>query len=467
MKTLEDVLQAAAAKGQSPVDLLRNAPAGPNVYPGVPPEYTNWRDETQAWQKACVLFNLSFHMADLYVEGPDATKLLASLAINTFKNVSPGRAKQFVPCSYDGHVIGDVILFNSAPNKYVLVGRIPALNWIQFHAKSFDAKLELDERSAARKDPFGRKSYRFQIQGPNAMKTMEKVLGAKPPEVKFFHVTTLTIAGKKVTALRHGMAGQPGFELVGPYAEGDAVRDALVKAGEEFGLRLVGGRAYSANTLESGWIPSPLPAVYSGEKMKPYRQWLSADSYEAKASIGGSFVSKKIEDYYLTPWDMGYGSFIDFEHEFIGRDALQKLAKGPHRKKVTLALENADVLKVIASQLQKSGRGKFWEFPSAVYSMHPYDKVVAGGKTVGISTWVGYSANEGRMLTIAILDAEHAEPGTEVTFVWGEENGGTKKPTVERHEQMEIRAIVSPVPYAETARKTYADGGWRHSALTT
>jgi len=183
---------------------------------------------------------------------------------------------------------------------------------------------------------------------------MEKVLGARPPEVKFFHVTTLTIAGKKVTALRHGMAGQPGFELVGPIAEGDAVRDAIVKAGEEFGLRLVGGRAYSANTLESGWIPSPLPAVYSGEKMKPYRQWLKEDSYEARASIGGSFVSKKIEDYYLSPWDMGYGSFIDYEHDFIGREALQKMAKGAHRKKVTLALENDDVLKVIASQL--SGR---------------------------------------------------------------------------------------------------------------
>ncbi len=460
MKSLEDLLQAAG----SPVDYLRNSPSGPNVYPGVPPEYTNWRDETQAWQKTCVLFNLSYHMADLYVEGPDATKLLSSLAINTFKNVSPGRAKQFVPCSHDGHVIGDVILFNSAPDKYVLVGRIPALNWITYHAQAgkYDVKLELDERSAARKDPLNRKQYRFQIQGPNAMKTMEKVLGAKPPEVKFFHVTTLAIAGRNVTALRHGMAGQPGFELVGPMAEGDAVREAIVKAGEEFGLRLVGGRAYSSNTLESGWIPSPLPAVYSGDRMKPYRQWLKEDSYEAKASIGGSFVSKKIEDYYLTPWDMGYGSFIDFEHEFIGREALRNLAKGPHRKKVTLALENEDVLKVIASQLQKTGRGKFMEFPSAVYSMHPYDKVTADGKTVGISTWVGYSANEGRMLTIAVLDAGHAEPGTEVTFVWGEENGGTRKPTVERHEQMEIRAIVSPVPYAETARKVYADGkGWR------
>jgi glycine cleavage system aminomethyltransferase T len=459
MKSLEDVIRAAG----NPVELLRNSQTGPNVYPGVPPEFTNWRDEQQAWQKTCVLFNLSFHMADLAVEGRDAVKLLSHLGINTFRNISPDRAKQFVPCSHDGHVIGDVILFNLAPNRFNLVGRIPALNWIQFHAATggYDVKLELDERSAARKDPFNRKSYRFQVQGPAAMKVMEKVLGARPPEVKFFHVSGLSIAGKKVGALRHGMAGQPGFELFGPYAEGEAVRDSIVRAGEEFGLRQVGGRAYSSNTLESGWIPSPLPAVYSGDRMKPYRQWLSADSYEAKASIGGSFVSKKIEDYYFTPWDMGYGSFIDFDHDFVGREALQRMAKGPHRKKVTLALEDADVLRAIGSQLAKGARAKFIEFPSAVYSMHPFDKVLAQGKTVGVSTWIGYSSSERKMLTLAVLDAEHAEPGTEVDFVWGEEDGGTSKPTVERHEQMEIRAIVSPVPYAETARKSYAGGGWR------
>ena len=206
-------------------------------------------------------------------------------------------------------------------------------------------------------------------------------------------------------ALRHGMAGQPGYELFGPYAEHDPIRDAIFKAGEEFGLRLVGGRAYSANTLESGWIPSPLPAVYTGEKMKSYRQWLPADSYEAKASIGGSFVSSNIEDYYLTPWDLGYGPHVKFDHDFIGREALEQRAKGPHRTKVTLALNTDDVMRAIGSQFQRDHRAKFIEFPSAVYSMHPYDKVTKNGKTIGISTWVGYSANEGQMLTLAILES--------------------------------------------------------------
>src|SRR5829696_1772222 len=109
------------------------------------------------------------------------------------------------------------------------------------------------------------------------------------------------------------------------------------------------------------------------------------------------------------------------------------MAKGRHRKKVTLALKHDDVLRVIGSQIEKGERGKFMEFPSAVYSMHPYDQVLAAGKPAGISTWIGYSSNERRMLTIAILEPQHAEPGTEVSLVWGEENGGTRKPTIERH----------------------------------
>ncbi len=261
-KNLDELLQSAG----NPVDLLRNQQTGPNVYPGVPAEYTNWRDETQAWQKTCVLFNQSYHMADLAVEGPDAFKMLSYLSMNSFKGFEPNKAKQFVPLSPDGYVIGDVILFYLGENKFNLVGRAPALNWVTYHAQTgkYDVKVELDQRSALRTDG-RRKSYRFQVQGPNAMKVIAKLIGKTPPELKFFNMTTLTIAGKTVHALRHGMAGQPGWELFGPWDEGEAVREAIFKAGEEFGLRLVGGRAYSANTLESGWIPSPLPAVYTGE----------------------------------------------------------------------------------------------------------------------------------------------------------------------------------------------------------
>jgi glycine cleavage system aminomethyltransferase T len=451
-ESLEDVL----AQGGNTVELLRNSPAGPNVYPGVPAEFTNWRDEVQAWQRTCVLFDLSYHMADLAVVGPDALRLLSHLAVNSFEGFAGDRAKHFVPCTPEGYVIGDVILFALAENDFNLVGRAPALNWITYHAETggYDVRVELDQRWALRTDG-RRKAYRLQVQGPNAMAVIEKVLGGQPPEIPFFHMGSVTIAGKPVRALRHGMAGQPGWELFGPWEDYDAVREALVAAGEEFGLRRVGGRAYSCNTLESGWIPSPLPAVYSGDSLKAYREWLPAASYEAQASLGGSFVSDDIEDYYFTPWDLGYGSYVKFDHDFIGREALEDMADDDHHEKVTLALDDDDVTRTIASMLQKSDRAKFIDWPSAVYCMHPYDRVTVDGETVGVSTWIGYSANEGKMLTLAVLDAEHAEPGNEVTLVWGEEDGGTAKPTVEPHVQTELRAVVCPVPYAETARTSY------------
>jgi syringate O-demethylase len=460
VKNLEDAIRAAG----NPVDMLRNSQAGPNVYPGVPSEYTNWRDEQQGWQETCVLFNQSYHMADLEVKGPDALKLLSYLGINSFANFAVNKAKQFIPCTPDGYVIGDVILFHLAENHFNLVGRAPTLNWIQYHAETgdYDVTLELDQRTALREDPSRRKSYRFQVQGPTAMDTIAKVLGKAPPDLKFFNMTSVSIAGKKVGALRHGMAGQPGFEFYGPWDDGEAVRQALIKAGEEFGMKLVGGRAYSSNTLESGWIPSPLPAVYSGDSLKGYRNWLPADSYEARASIGGSFYSDRIEDYYFTPWDLEYGHILKFDHDFVGREALEKKANQPRRKKVTLALDNGDVLQCIGTNLFADDRSKFMDFPSAVYCMHPFDKVLVDGKLAGVSTWVGYSSNERRMLTLAVLDEEFAEPGTEVSFVWGEEGGGSSKPTVESHAQMEIRAVVSPVPYAEVARKSYSGvDDWR------
>jgi len=460
-QSLENLIQSVG----SPVKLLRNSQTGPYVYPVVPPEYTNWRDEQRAWQETCVLYNQSYHMSDMYLKGPDALKILSSLGVNSFKGFEPNQAKQFVACNYDGFVIGDVILFHLAENLFNMVGRPPTHHWVQYHCETggYDAAVEWDDRAVDREGPIVRKTYRYQIQGPNALQVVEKVTGEPAPDINFFNMCTFKIAGHEVHGLRHGMAGQPGFEMFGPWEEGDDVKAAIVEAGEEFGLRLVGARAYSSNTLESGWIPSPLPAIYTGDKMKAFREWLPAKSFEGLASLGGSYYSDNIEDYYLTPYDLGYGHIVKFDHDFIGREALEKIDDNPKRRKVTLVLNDEDVTRAIGTMFQEGDRAKYFDFPSAVYATLPYDKVMKDGEIIGISTWCGYSANEGKMLTIAMLDVKHSEPGTEVTFIWGEEGGGSSKPTVERHRQIEIRATVYPVPYSKVAREEYAGGGWRKS----
>ena len=459
-QSLEQLLQQVG----NPVDLLRNSQIGAYVYPVVPAEFSNWRLEQRAWRESCVLFDQSHHMVDIYIEGPDAVKLVSDLAINSFANFPVNRAKQFVPCSHSGHVIGDGILFHLEKNKLVFVGRAPTANWIEFHAEtgSYNVQITKDDRSPG--NPKGkavnRICYRYQIQGPNAWEVIEKLHGSTLDKLKFFHMASMNIAGREVRTLRHGMAGAPGLEIWGPYEEREEIREAILEAGQEFGIYHVGSRAYPSNTLESGWIPSPLPAVYTDERMKPYREWLPANGYEGSGSLGGSFYSDNIEDYYVTPYEIGYGPFVKFDHDFIGREALEAIADQPHRKKVTFAWNADDVGEVFRSMLNPGeDHYKYIDLPLSNYASSSFDKIMSGGKIVGASMFAGYSYNERSMLSLGIVDPE-IETGTEVVLVWGEEDGGSKKTTVEPHKQIEIRAVVSPVPYSQVVRETYAEG-WR------
>ncbi|MDQ4419307.1 aminomethyl transferase family protein [Sphingobium sp. DEHP117] len=458
-------LEQVLASQSDIVAMLRNSQLGAYVYPVVAPEFSNWRSEQWAWQHSAVLFDQSHHMVNLYLRGRDAMKLLSDTMINSPKGWAVNRAKQYVPTTPYGHVIGDGIIFWQEEEEFCYVGRAPASNWLRFQAEKggYDVDVELDDRSPMRPmgKPVTRSVWRFQIQGPNAWDVIEKLNGGPLEKLAFFRMSTMNIAGRQVRTLRHGMSGAPGLEIWGPYEEQEEIRAAILDAGKEFGLIACGSRAYPSNTLESGWIPSPLPAIYTGDELKDYREWLGADSYEATGSIGGSFVGSSIEDYYLNPWELGYGPFVKFDHDFIGRERLEKIDPASQRRKVTLAWNPEDMAKIMASLFDPDGtQYKFFDVPLANYASSNYDRVVdAGGSTVGLSMFTGYSYNEKQALSLATIDHEIPD-GTELRVVWGEENGGTKKTTVEPHKQIEVRAIVSPVPYSRVARETYQEG-WR------
>ena len=329
VRSLAGAIEAAG----NPVSMLRNSKIGMYVYPVVAPEFSNWRVEQEAWRQSAVLFDQTHHMDEVIVEGPQATEFLSHHGINSFSNFSLNRAKHFVPATPNGHVIGDHIVFREREDKYILVGRAPTSNWLMFAASygKWNVRLRHDPRSPSR--PEGervmREHYRYQIQGPDAPAIFEKMNGGPIPDIKFFHVDWINIGSKKVQALRHGMSGAPGLEVWGPYKDKDYIHSTILQAARDAGVNLVqcGSRAYSTNTLESGWIPSPLPGIYSGGGMlADYRDWLGADSYEAAGAIGGSFVSDNIEDYYVNPFELGYDFYIGWKKEdFIGKAALQSM----------------------------------------------------------------------------------------------------------------------------------------------
>jgi glycine cleavage system aminomethyltransferase T len=212
-----------------------------------------------------------------------------------------------------------------------------------------------------------------------------------------------------------------------------------------------GARAYSTANLESGWVPSPLPAIFSGEQLTGYRQWLGT---AAAGSLGGSFDAPDIADYYLTPYDLGYGRTVSFDHEFVGRAALERFAHQQNRTKVTLVWNAEDLMRMFGSWLTPGESAKYLELPKARYALYQMDKVTVGGEVVGVSLDCGYLANEQAFVSLASVDAAHSAPGSQVTVVWGEDPNSSK-PQVEAHVQTEVRATVAPAPYVQFARGAY------------
>jgi glycine cleavage system aminomethyltransferase T len=445
-------LAAALARVGSPVELLRDVATPAHTFP-VAPEFTNWRSEQRAWAESCALLDQSHHMTDLFVEGPDALRLFSDLAVNTFANFGVDKAKQFVAVNPAGQLIGDAILFHLDEELFDLVGHPMVIDWVLFHLDrgDYEVTAERDDNSAVRADGPPR-FYRYELQGPTAAALLARASGAELPATKFFHMAEFRIAGHKVRGLRHGMAGQPGFELFGPWPDGEHVLAAILDAGKDHGLVRAGAKAYSTANLESGWVPAPLPAIFGDDPLlRAYREWLPAT---AVGSIGGSMDSPDIEDYYLTPYDIGYDRNVKFDHEFVGRAALEELAAAPPRTKVTLVWNDEDVTAAMGSLLGEAPGAKYFDLPKIRYSLHQEDKVLVGDEQVGISLDCGYIANERAMVSLATIAKAHAEPGTEVTVLWGEEPNSAK-PQVEEHRQRRIRATVAPVPFVRFARTDY------------
>lgn len=446
--TLEAKIQAS---GGNPAIMLRQEPGGPYVFP-IPEEYANWRDEQEAWTKTAVLYDQSFHMFDTYFKGPDVKRLFSDYAVNDFTKFGRNKAKQFVAVNKDGQYIADAILFGIDDDEYSLVGTPGAGNYMQFRAETGDYDVKVVRDDATPFNPNPRFLFRYQLQGPNALKIVEKAVGGTINRIKFFNIGGFVIAGTKVRALNHTMIGVPGLEMTGlemtgPMSDAPKVLEALQKAGAEFGLQMGGRLSYPTTAVESGWIALPVPAIYTGEEMKAYREWLPAMGFEAHYSLGGSLYSENIEDYYVTPYDLGYGRVVNFQHDFYGKEGLQKIADGPHKKKVWLTWNEDDIARVVKSSLfDGPNRAKFMDMPSAVYSISTYDKVLKGDQVVGFSAWSAYTMGHGAWVSIGSIDEAAAVDGDEVTVIWGDEASIGHKLRVEAHKETTIRAKISTSP---------------------
>jgi len=445
-QTLEDVMQSV----DDTVEMLRrNGHDYTDDFPVVPNEYTNWIDEQRAIVETCALGDLSHHMDAIHFEGPDVVDLLSDLCVNDFDDFEVGRAKQIVACNPHGDIMGDGPLLRLGEEEFW--GVPTCSDWILYNAEAgdYDVETELDPLTPMQEGIPD--TFIFQVQGPNTHDVLDQLTDADLRDLGFYRFEEIELAGREVRAFGHGMNTETGYEFHGPYEYADEIREAIVEAGREHGLKQLGSKAYLTQSVRLGWIVPGPPPIYEYDDMQGFREYLSARSWEATYSIEGSYEADDIADYYMDPVELGYERLIDFDHDFVGKEALREKVENQRRELVSLQWDADDVVDVYASRFRPGDSYKYMELPRIAWARAPCDEVRKDGETVGISHTRAYQCDVDTVVSLCRLDLEHAKPGTEVTVVWGE--GETSNPKVEQHVQTELTATVAPAPYSEDRRK--------------
>lgn len=413
---------------------MRRTPPGYFTTRWGQPEYTDWQDESMSWKETCYIGDWSF-LWERRFKGPDVLKLFSDVSVNSYEKFAINQSKHCIHTNDDGKVIAEGIVTRLSEDEVMLFGR--GTFWVDYKLRngSYNVTSTPDDW------------FNFQISGPQAVHVVEKACGQGLRDIKFMHNGWIKIAGRDVLALRQGMAGEIGYELQGSTEYAGEVYAALLEAGKEFGMRQLGGRTAFINHLEACFptiITDYLPAMFD-EDMKDYLdEFRSAmPAFASTFNIAGSFESNDIRDWYRNPVELGWGKVIKFDHDFIGREALEKEVANPKRVIRTLVWNPDDVIEVYASLFKQGQPFDFMEMPRDQRGFMYADKVMKGDTLVGVTTSRGYSFYFRQMLSLCTLDVEHAEPGTEVSVVWG--NPG--------HPQKVVRATVAPAPYKTDNRR--------------
>lgn len=421
--------------GNPITDFLRNLPAA--YHPGWGgPEYTDWQDEQMSWKETCYLGDWSF-LWDVEVSGPDALKLFADTGTNSVENFPIGKAKHLVQCVETGKVVAEGVLLRMSED--VFRTQSSTAFWSTF-------MLEKGDYDASWKEI---RTFQLQVSGPNALAVCEKVTGEKLDDIGFMCFREVTIAGCKAYAVRQGMAGEIGFEFHGDESDKPTVTAAILDAGEEFGIRRLGRRTAMINHLEAAF-PTGM-WHYLNNAFTPlaegYNEFIEAnfDTNGVGPKLNGSFDGDDIEEYTFSPFELGWGRCVKFDHDFVGREALEKEKEsGDYRRRVTLEYNSEDLVEIYASLFTTGETYDFIDMP------HPQrwgawaDEVRLDGQPAGIASMPGYSYYFRKMLALAFVDPAACEPGTEVEVVWGAPGRPQKL----------IRATVAPAPYKKDNRRT-------------
>jgi vanillate/3-O-methylgallate O-demethylase len=402
-------------------------------------EFEGWKPESMSWKQGCYIHGGLSRQQTIF-RGPDVKEFFSSILVNSLENFPVGSMKHGIYCNDDGLMTAHAILQRNDEHEYRFFAGQP---WPHYKLMSSGGRydVEIDPSPA----------YLFQIAGPTSLETLERATGESLRDIAFLRFREARIDGTTVEVGRIGMSGNLAYELRGPIADGPDIYDAVVKAGADLGIQRLGWRTYLVNHVEGGF-PQMNWQFYSAADLDPgYAAMVAASGFSPPINVSGSVDPTDTRARLRTPVEVGWTRAVKFDHDFVGRAALEEEVADPKRTIATLRWDPDDVVDIYASLLQPGEEYKTIDLPTSppwTEGMNSHaDHLLKDGASIGWSSGTIYSYFYREVLSHACIDVDQAEIGNEVVVQWGDHGGRIK----------DVRATVERFPYLTDPRNSDVD----------
>ena len=251
----------------------------------MPIQFSSIKDEHLAVRQSVGLFDVS-HMSNVWITGKDAEKLISFTTVEDASKIGVGQSQYTEILRENGTVIDDTIFMHLEKDRYML---IPNAGMNKIVTEWLNKKADEHNLCATAED-VSKDFVILAVQGPKAKDTLQKLTSTDLSMIKFFGCQYIDVADVNCIISYTGYTGEQGFELqITPASNAVSVFNKIMQAGEEFDIKPVGLGARDTLRLEKCFI-------------------LAGNEFE-----GGR-----------TPLEATLGWTVNWDHEFIGKQALIK-----------------------------------------------------------------------------------------------------------------------------------------------
>lgn len=408
-------------------------------------EYDGWKKESLSWKQSCYI-HAGLAGPQLLVDGPDADAFMSYLCTNSLATFPDGVMRHAVMCNEEGLIAAHGILQRNSEGVYRFFAAVP---WPMVMASRLDFNVNISVEEG----------FITQVAGPRSREALQKACGEDLEDIGFLRYRSARIAGKTVEVGRIGMSGNLAYEVRGPIADAAAVYDAIYQVNRDIGIQRLGWRTYLVNHVEGGF---PQMSWTFGSPLafdERYIDLVGADHWSVNWHASGSYDPAAHRPRLRTPFEVNWDRAVRFDHEFLGRAALEREASNPPRRTVTLRWNSEDIIDIYSSLFRPGEEFKTLDLPTSPTWLEGLlahaDRVLLDGSEVGVSSGNIYSYHFRESLSLGCVDSALAKPGQELVVEWGDHGQRIKCCRVE----------VARFPYLEDVRNSEVEATRPQSAV--